>query len=117
MNIDNNSISFSESLEYAKGFIKNGCSIFFMEEFNSAGGQIKALATMLKNGLKFLRIENSLSKAHTFGNYNFYPLLKDDWYSSFVGQAGYAGLLYYNMFKSMFDRFKVKKCWLNDCNS
>src|SRR3989338_7606478 len=110
MNIDNNSISFSESLEYAKGFIKNGCSIFFLEEFNSAGGQIKALATMLKNGLKFLRIENSLSKAHTFGNYNFYPLLKDDWYSSFVGQAGYAGLLYYNMFKSMFDRFKVKKC-------
>lgn len=110
MNVDNNSISFNESLRCAKEFIKNGYSIFFLEEYNSICGQIKALLTMLKNGLKFLRIESSISKAHTFGNYNFYPLLKDDWYSSFAGRIGYRGLLYYNMFKSMFNRVKVRKC-------
>lgn len=106
----NNSIPFYEALTYAEMFIKNGYIIFFLEEFNSIGIQIKAFMFMLKNSLKFLTIEKKLSKLHTFGDYNFYPIFRNDWCASFVGTAGYTGLLYYDMFKSLLKRVKVQRC-------
>jgi len=110
MYVENNSISFRESLRHAQAFVKNGYSIFFIEEFSSILMQMKAFLRMFKNGLKFLGIERSISKAHTFGSYNFYPLFRDDWYSSFVGHIGYTGILYYGMFRSLLSKVKAKKC-------
>lgn len=110
MYVENNSISFKESLKCAQKFIKSGYAIFFPEEFNSIGIQIGALITMLKNGLKFLRIEKCISGAHIFNDYNFYSLFRDDWYSSFTGRTGYEGILYYKMFKSLLNKVKAKKC-------
>ncbi|MFC1623865.1 hypothetical protein ACFL28_00890 [Candidatus Omnitrophota bacterium] len=108
--VENNSISFKESLQCAQKFIKNGYTIFFLEEFNTIGSQIEALITMLKNGLKFLRIEKRISCAHIFNDYNFYPLFRDDWYSSFAGYTGYEGILYHKMFRTLLNKVKIKKC-------
>ena len=110
MYVDNNSISFRESLKYAKQFIKNGYRLFFLEEFSSIASQIKTLLTMFKNGLKFIRIERGIIDSHTFGDYNFYPLLRDDWYSSFVGIGGYIGVSHYYTFSSLLSRLKARKC-------
>lgn len=110
MPIHVNSISFEDSLNYAERFVKKGHRIFFLEEFNSIGIQVKALLTMLKMGLKFLWIEKSISETHTFGDYNFYSLFRDEWYSSFVGNIGYSGVLYYNMFKSLLGTLVTRKC-------
>lgn len=104
------SVSFRESLEYANKFIKNGYELFFLEEFHSLKIQIKALLTVFINGLKFLRIQRSIRLQYTFGEYNFYPIFKDEWYSSFTGCIGYLGVLYYNIFMAMLRKFKVGRC-------
>lgn len=110
MYIENNTISFRESLEYAEKFIKKGYTIFFLDEFNSVFNQIRALWIMLKNSLRFFKIEKDIAKMHTFGNYNFYQLFKDDWYLSFAGHVGYSGILYYYMFMALLKKVKAKKC-------
>jgi len=110
MYVENNSISFSESFKYAEQFIKNGYDIFFQEEFNSINAQIKALFSVFKMGFRFLRIEKGIKKEHSFDGYNFYPLLRDDWYSSFAGPTAYMGILYYSMFRSLLDKVKARKC-------
>ncbi len=105
-----NSISLEESLDYAEKFIKNGYVIYFPEEFNSIGIQIRTLLTMLISGLKFLRLEKTISRMHAFDDYNFYPIFRDDWYSSFAGVVGYCGLMYYDMFKSLLSKLQARKC-------
>ena len=110
MYAENSSISFEQSLEYAKRFIENGYVIFFPEEFNSLSIQIKGLLTMLINGVKFLGIERKIARLYTFGVYNFYPLYKDDWYSSFVGATGYCGIIRYSMFKSLLNKLETRRC-------
>jgi len=108
--VPNNSMSFDESLNYAKQFIKNGYNIFFPDEFITIGIQIKAMLRMFINGLKFIKIEKDTRQAHAFRGYNFYSILKDDWYSSFVGHIGYFGILKYNIFKKIIRKFKSKAC-------
>lgn len=110
MYVYSNNISFKKSLEYAEQFIKNGYIIFFLEEFISLGAQIKALFVILRSGFKFLVLEKNIYAAHDFGDYNIYSLFKDDWYSSFVGETGYQGVIYYYMFRNLLKRLKVKKC-------
>lgn len=110
MDVANNNISFWESLDYTKAFIRSGHSIFFPEEFASVTIQAKAFLTILISGLKFLKLERHISKAHTFGGYNFYPILKDEWYSSFVGVDGYNGLLSYFLFKALLKKLDARKC-------
>lgn len=108
--VENNYMSFGKSLDYAKSFIENGHNIFFAEEFNSGLIQIKSLLGMLVSGIKFLMVERFIAKKCTFGEYNFYTIFKDDWYSSFAGSTGFTGLLYYNIFKSILKKFKTRKC-------
>lgn len=110
MYVDNNSMSFRDSLRYARRFIENGYVIFFLEEFNSVSVQLSSLLTMFKNGLRYLKIEKDVSRMHSFGGYNFYPVFKDDWYSSFVGYTGYKGILYYKAFESLLRKVKASKC-------
>lgn len=110
MYVENNSISFNESLGYAELFIKNGYNMFFLEEFISLGIQIKALFAMLASGLKYFKIEKDISHRHNLRGYNFYKLFRDDWYLSFAGYIGYQGILYYNMFKSLLEEVKADKC-------
>lgn len=102
--------TFKESLEYVKRFIKNGYTIFPLEEFNSLSKQIKALLVILKSGFKFLKLERSIYRAHNFRNYNIYPLFKDDWYSSFTGKKGYWGVMNYYLFKRILKKLKTEKC-------
>lgn len=109
MYVPDNSISFNKSLEYAREFIKSGYIIFFLEEFISLGLQIKALFTVLKSGVKFLLLEKSICRAHNFGDYDIYPLFRNDWYSSFVGETGYQGVMYYYIFMAVLKNLKVKK--------
>src|SRR3989338_11061874 len=108
--VHNNYISFEESLRYAEKFIKNGHVIFFLEEFNSIIIQLKTFLTMLISSIKFIRIEKKVRELHTFDDYNFYQLFKDDWYSSFVGYTGFNSIVNYRMFKSLLDRVKAGKC-------
>lgn len=103
-------IPFKKSLEYAKSFIKNGYAIYFVEEFNSLGAQVRAFFKMLKTGLRFLALQRRIRAAHDLGDYNIYPLFKDDWYSSFVGETGYSGVLHYYIFRDTFKRLRVRRC-------
>ncbi|UCD54980.1 MAG: hypothetical protein JSV93_05545 [Candidatus Omnitrophota bacterium] len=107
---ENNSISFKESLEYLEQFVKAGYDIFFLEEFNSINAGIKNLLYMLRSGLKFIRLEENIRREHVFDGYNFYSLLRNDWFASFVGSVGYSGLLFYSMFKAFFNKIKAEKC-------
>ena len=108
--VDNNSISFKDSLKLARNFIASGNMIFFLEEFSSIGAQIRSFLTMLLSGLKYLSIEKQIYREHSFGDYNFYAILRDDWYLSFTGITGYTGLLYYRMFKALLNKIKAEKC-------
>ena len=91
----NNSISLDESLKFARRFIENGNKIFFIEEFNGLFSHLKALWMMGIMVFRFLRIEGLVRREYEIGNYNFYPLFRDEWYLSFVGKGGYMALLYF----------------------
>lgn len=110
MYVENHSLSFRESLRYARGFINKGYLIFFLEEFSSMNIQIRSLYMMFKAGLRYLTIEKKIAPVHNARGYNFYEALKEDWYLSFAGIAGYLGLLYYYSFKSMLDNVRADKC-------
>ena len=110
MYVGNNSMSFRDALGHARRFIKNGYLMFFLEEFSSVRMQLRSLLTMLKNGLRYVRIEKDVRHVHSFGDYNFYSLFKDDWYSSFIGHTGYQGILYYKMFASLLRKVRANKC-------
>ena len=110
MSIFNRSISFEKSMDYAEDFIKNGYNIFFLEEFNSFRTQVWAFVRIFRSGLRFLSIEPALIGEHTFGDYNFYDIFRDDWYSSFAGVAGYHGLVCYDIFRALLRKSNAKKC-------
>ena len=110
MYVSNNSMSFSDSLKYAQEFIMKGYRIFFLEEFSSIRMQIGSLLTIFKNGLRYVNIEKDVRYMHSFGEYNFYSIFKEDWYLSFSGHIGYQGILYYKMFESLLRKLKASKC-------
>ena len=65
---------------------------------------------MLVMGFRFMKIERNIAKANAIYDYNFYPIFKDEWHSSFAGVDGYCGILYYSWFKSLLSKLKAKKC-------
>jgi len=81
-----------------------------MEEFNSLFLQIKTFLSMIKYSFVFMSAQKAIARLHTFGEYNFYSLFKDDWYSSFAGATGYLGLLYHGCFQKMFAEVRPKRC-------
>jgi len=110
MLIYSNSMSFKKSLDYAKDFIKNGYTIFFLEEFGSLKIHMKAFLAVLKSSFKFLILEKDIAFVHNFRDYNIYPLFRDDWYSSFVGETGYLGIMYYYIFSKILEKIEPEKC-------
>ncbi|MBF0517050.1 MAG: hypothetical protein HQK97_08025, partial [Nitrospirae bacterium] len=108
--VKNNAISFSDAIRYAELFIKNGHVIYFIEEFNTLYLQLKSLVTLLINGAKFISAEKEIKRLYSFGEYNFYSLLRNDWYLSLIGPIGYSEILNYNLFKSVFKKFDIDKC-------
>ncbi len=109
MYVQNNIMDFTDSINYAEKFIEKGYNLFLLEEFNSVFIQVKSLFTMIKSAIKFLRVKKIIAKMHEFNGYNFYAIFKDDWYSSFMGRTGYYGILYYNIFKLLFDKLGTGK--------
>ena len=109
MYVSGSRMSLKKSMEYAAGFIENGYSIFFPEEFISMITRIKAFFIMLISGVRFLLLERRIAALHDLGDYNVYSLFRDDWYSSFVGKTGYDGIIRYYGFKRMLKRLKAKK--------
>jgi surface carbohydrate biosynthesis protein (TIGR04326 family) len=110
MYMENRSLSFDRALEYASSFIKKGQKIFFLEEFMTLFSRIKALGMMMKSCFKFILLEKKIREAHVWHGYNFYAIFTDDWYASFCGATGYAGMLYYSAFQRVLGTFKPKKC-------
>ena len=110
MYVQNNSVSFEDSIGYAEDFIKRGQAIFFMEEFNSILIQLKALWRSILKSFRFLNMEGVIRDAHIFDEYNFYELFRDDWYASFAGSTGYAGMMYYMIFSSILSKIDSQKC-------
>lgn len=98
--VPNNTMSFDDAMRYAVSFINGGNAIYFIEEFLSAREQCAAFWRIMVAGLRFMRMEGDIRKAHSMDGYNFYELFRDDWYSSFAGATGYLGMLYYGMFRA-----------------
>ncbi|MFA5142591.1 MAG: hypothetical protein WC522_00295 [Candidatus Omnitrophota bacterium] len=109
--LKNPAVSHAEAVKYAEKFIKNGYSIYMLDEFGSVRSHLAAFLRIISFGMKFLFYERSIAKLHDLGGYNVYDFLKNDWYSSFCGSAGYSAILYYEMFKSMFAASQYKKCF------
>lgn len=107
--VENDSISFEKSLDYADQFIKRGVNIYFLEEFVSYLSILKSMLILLLIGIKFKMVENEIASLHAFEAYNFYDLFRDDWHSSFVGSSGFSGLMYYSSFIHLLRRKKTKK--------
>ncbi len=104
------SLTLQESLGYAERFIRAGQSLFFLEEFNSPAVQFKSILSIFRTAVNFLNIEKTIVAAHTFGEYNFYSIFKNDWYASFAGHVGYAGISQYHIFRRVLEIFQAKKC-------
>jgi len=110
MSVPHGSITFSESLAYAKQFDNNGYPLILVEEFSSLSLQISSFLRMLVFGLRFIRLERRIAACHEINGYNFYLLMRDDWYASFTGRIGYDGIMYYGMFKELLRRVKADRC-------
>ncbi len=110
MYVQHQSITFADALLYARDFNRKGQAIFFLEQFASRGQHLRALVGMLLYSVRFRKLEPLIRRRHTFGDYNFYKLFTDEWYSSFAGCTGYCGILYYSMFKQMFSDLQARSC-------
>jgi len=110
MLVKGSGVSFIRSIGYAKKIIEKGNLLYFFEEFMDIRMQVLSLLFMLKQALRFFRVEKTIKKFHIFNGYNFYPLCSEDWFSSFCGQTGYKGLIYYRCFGNIFKAIKPLKC-------
>jgi len=108
--IQHSSISFDKALEYLGKFINNGYNIAFIDDFCSIKDHFKTILSMLISEFKFLYYEKDIKRAHEFEGCNIYGFLKQDWRASFIGVVGYAGLLYYFMFRELLKRTKANVC-------
>ncbi len=107
--VKNEAVSFEQALEMAKKFNAQGYNIYFIEEACTWGMQLKALAKLFLQSIKFLSAQKSIAFRHRWKGYDFYPVLKDDWYRSFVGPEGYQSLLFYFLFQDLLRRAKARK--------
>ena len=102
----NSAMNFDESLEYAKLFKQNGYKILFPEQALNLWDQISAFFMILLSGLRFLMDESKIAGRHVINGYNFYPIVREDWYASFTGRVGYEGILYHKAFKKLLAAIK-----------
>lgn len=110
MYVEEGPLTLNESLDFARLFTERGCALWFLEEFVSVGAQVRAILKIMLTGLRFMTIQKRIAYAHRISDYNFYDILRDEWYASFVGADGYSGLLHYYAFSSLFRRFEIKTC-------
>ncbi|MBF0486920.1 MAG: hypothetical protein HQK98_02055 [Nitrospirae bacterium] len=107
--VENNALTRSEAIRYAKTFITHGYRIYFLDEFTTLWIQLGSLVGVLFSAIKFILLEKKIKEAHVIKDYNIYALLRDDWHSSFMGTTCYKGLVYYKTFKNLLSNFKVRK--------
>ncbi len=105
--VQNNSISFGESLRYAKKFIASGYHFIFMEEFLTATSFVKIFAGLLWSLIKFKKIKKELPVHHYLSeDVSVYPIFREDWYASFCGAIGVQNFLFLEAFKNMFKKLR-----------
>ena len=104
--VQNNNISFKESVDFAKKFVSNGYNFYFLDEFLDFKSLLNIIQTVALSCFKFLMIRKNIPELHFLEgeDYNFYPLLKEEWYSSYVGGSAISGIVQYEMFKNMFKK-------------
>jgi surface carbohydrate biosynthesis protein (TIGR04326 family) len=102
--LQNDSISFKESVDFAEKFVKNGYNFYFIEEFLDFKGLLRTVQAFALSCFKYLKIRKRIPELHFLEgeDYNFFQLLKNEWYMSFVGSAAISGIVYYERFKNMF---------------
>lgn len=105
-----NGYNFQESVALAKSFIKNGESLFMLEEFVTFDILLEGLylwVWLLKESrLIFKRLDKCLLNASPFNDHNGH-YLKNLWQDSFVGPKAAEGILNFLVFKKL---FKVNEC-------
>ena len=102
--------SLDESLDLAEKFVHNGYSLYFLNEFADLRMQIKAILKTLLFSFKFYCLRLLIREAHDFRGYQVYDIFEDDWLKTFVGEVGYQGILFYEMFREVFTRLQMKEC-------
>jgi|ETNmetMinimDraft_20_1059909.scaffolds.fasta_scaffold07347_2 surface carbohydrate biosynthesis protein (TIGR04326 family) len=102
----NNNITFNEALGYAEQFVKNGYNFYFLDEFLDFKDIISVVQTYVLGCFKFLKIRKNIPELHFFEevDYNFFLLLKEEWYSSYVGSVAISGIVQYEKFKNIFGK-------------
>jgi len=103
-------LSFKAAMKYVDQFSRKGEDIFFPEEFITLKDQLKVLWHVIKDGIKFLRIQNQIKDKYVFDGVNYYVLFQDEWFSSFGGVQGYRGQIFYKMFRNLLQNVKAQKC-------
>ena len=106
----NNEMSYDQMLQFTKEFIFRGYNVFILDEFLTFSKQLKCLLFMILSSLKFVSILPKLSIQHELNGYNFFDLVKNEWYSSFVGVEGLISLLQYEAFQSLLEKLSIQKC-------
>lgn len=105
MYVQNTSISFAQSLQYAKRFIDGGYHFVFLDEFLTLTSFVKIVIGLLWSVRRFKKIERTLPGHHFLSeNVSVYPIFQEDWYKSFCGATGVQGLLFLEAFKNMFKK-------------
>lgn len=104
--VQNNRISFKESVGFAEKFVSNGYNFYFLDEFLDFKGLLSIIQTFALSCFKFLKIRKKIPELHFLEgeDYNFFPLLKEEWYSSYVGSVAISGIIQYERFKNMFSK-------------
>src|SRR4030067_3510913 len=104
MYMQHNNVSFDECIDYAIKFVKNGYDFYFLEEFLDLKGLLRALQIYILSSIRFLGIRKKIDGLHLLEgeDYNFYPIMKEEWYSSFAGSVALRGIIYYEIFKNIF---------------
>ncbi len=104
--VQNNSIPFDRAISYAKNFVINGYNFYLLDEFLDFKSLLSVAQTFLLSCFKFLKIRKKIPELHFLEgeDYNFFPLLKEEWYSSYVGSVAISGIIQYERFKNMFGK-------------
>ena len=100
----NNRVSFKESLGFAEKFVRNGYNFYFIDEFLDYKDIASVVQTYVLGCFRFLKIRKSIPELHFLEgeDYNFFPLLREEWYTSYVGSVAIKGIIQYERFKNVF---------------
>ncbi len=99
--------TFSDSLNLAKRFVQNGEKLFFVQEFLTIKGMLKALLLWVRqvfiSTFLFRRLKHHGLYTKVI-NPCYYPMIKTLWASSFVDAIGASGILYSQIFSEFFKK-------------